>query len=94
MKGRLPTPRHTPAPWTVTITGMRGHFSIKEAQEHEAKHADDGVDGYTVSRANANLIAAAPELLQAAINVRDYLMADGKRMPFLDRAIGLALDGK
>lgn len=51
----------TPGPWTVQISGMRGGFSvyIPEAQKHEAAHSDDGLDGYTVSSANRNYIAAA-----------------------------------
>lgn len=64
---------HTPGPWTVKLTGMRGSFHIPEAQKHEAKAADvDDVDGYTVSSANARLIAAAPELLEAL----RYVMED------------------
>ena len=54
---------HTPGPWTVQLSGMRGSFHIVEAKKHEAAAADtDGVDGYTVSKANARLIAAAPDM--------------------------------
>jgi hypothetical protein len=55
--------KHTPGPWTVLLRGVRGTFHIPEAQAHEvlASHTD-GVDGYTVSKANANLIAAAPAM--------------------------------
>ncbi len=61
----LPQSRHgaTPGPWTVILGGTRGSFHIPEAQRHEAAHADDGQDGYSVSKANARLIAAAPDLL-------------------------------
>lgn len=62
-------PKWTPGPWTVLITGMRGSFHIPQAQAHEAGHADDGVDGYSVSKANAQLIAAAPELYEALANL-------------------------
>lgn len=57
--------KHTPGPWTVILRGERGTFHIPEAQKHEAERSDDGLDGYTVSKANAHLIAAAPELLEA-----------------------------
>lgn len=56
---------HTPGPWTVMLRGERGTFHVLEAQRHEAEHTSDGVDGYTVSSANARLIAAAPDLLHA-----------------------------
>jgi hypothetical protein len=57
---------HTLGPWTVILRGERGTFHIPEAQKHEAARADDGVDGFSVSRANAGLIAAAPDLLAAS----------------------------
>ena len=57
--------KHTPGPWSVILRGERGTFHIPQAQKHEAENADDGVDGHTVSSANARLIAAAPDLLEA-----------------------------
>jgi hypothetical protein len=66
--------KHTPGPWTVTLGGPRGSFHISEAKSHdEAEHSDDGVDGYTVSSANARLIAAAPDLLQKLQKVVAWL---------------------
>ena len=64
-----PNASYTPGPWTVDLNNLRGGFSvrIKEAAAHEASQSlRDGMDGYTVSNANRNLIAAAPELLAAA----------------------------
>lgn len=56
---------YTKGPWTVQLTGNRGGFFIPEAQKHEAEAADtDGIDGYSVSKANARLIAKAPAMLE------------------------------
>jgi hypothetical protein len=66
--------KHTPGPWTVQITGMRGSFHIPEAQRHEAAKTGDGVDGYTVSKANARLIAAAPDMLAALKAITEWFL--------------------
>lgn len=60
-------PKFTPGPWAVSISGLRGSFTVSspEMQKHEADNTEDGVDGYTVSSANRNLIAAAPEMYEA-----------------------------
>lgn len=44
----------TPGDWTVQISGRRGGYAvyIPEAQEHEAEHTGDGLDGYSVSKPN------------------------------------------
>jgi hypothetical protein len=70
---------HTQGPWTVLLRGERGTFHVVEAQKHEAEHTDDGVDGYTVSKANANLIAASPEMYAALTKIRDRRSLGGRR---------------
>ena len=64
---------HTPGPWTVILRGERGTFHVPEAQRHEADESDDGLDGYTISKSNARLISAAPELLEALKVARNNL---------------------
>lgn len=58
----------TPGPWTVIIRGERGTFHIPEAQKHEAQHADAGMDGASVSHANAYLICALPMILRKLLD--------------------------
>lgn len=49
----------TPGKRQVDINGMRGKYTVWLPKEHEAKAADsDGVDGYSVSSANRDFIAA------------------------------------
>jgi hypothetical protein len=80
------TAKHTPGPWTVELRGMRGAFHIPEAQRHEAEVADhDGVDGYTVSKANANLIAAAPTMRQLLQDALDEIHHPGANPGITER---------
>lgn len=61
--------KHTPGPWTVaTYTGNCGAYHITEAEKMISGMHD--AEGWTESQsmmdeANARLIAAAPELLEA-----------------------------
>jgi hypothetical protein len=69
--------KHSPTPWTVVplLSGSENHRGYRIASGNDWYLADvrpgdeDGLRG----AANARLIAAAPELLQFAKNVRDSL---------------------
>lgn len=64
--------KHTPGPWVVEAIGVEP--AVKAGQWYIAT-TNDGVDGDLTGRkslANANLIAAAPELLAA---LKDLLAA-------------------
>ena len=79
--------QHTPGPWILTtepteVEGVNVHFSIDshthisicggQSQEHmkDAIYEDE-------CRANARLIAAAPELLEALKELVEYMAAAG-----------------
>lgn len=72
-----PAPKHTPGPWAVG--GMHGHQYVRITADNHAKIVGtvrdcemDGLDSHGMhrwvqteeGRANARLIAAAPELLK------------------------------
>ena len=59
--------KHTPGPWRVDEGGteMGGKFSINTASQYVAETIGGFEDG--VQEANAMLIAAAPDLLEALI---------------------------
>lgn len=67
---------HTPGPWTWTRSADNGYFSINIHQADDAgetQHSSDigfiaqhfVVDAPLIAEANAKLLAAAPELLEA-----------------------------
>ena len=78
---------HTPAPWQIewnTAQGGEGHYikdsnDMGEISRIAAVLFHDDTDGET--RANARLIAAAPQLLEAlqttAANLRSWKAANG-----------------
>lgn len=80
--------KHTPSPWVVRVMGAQvvaidapngdqtiGHSRWKELAT--AYGCDDAMeDGEAVALANARLIAAAPELLEALRFIIDLLPAD------------------
>jgi hypothetical protein len=80
----------TPGPWSVVLRGSRGTFYIPEAHRHESTAADsDGVDGSTVSGANARLIASAPCMyaaLKEIIAITDADLASGQGFEMSDAA--------
>lgn len=91
--------KHTPGPWDVVLTGTRGSFHIPQAATHEAENWDDGVDGYTVSKANANLIKAAPDFLKAGKRIMEmfdfhyrdgYLPVNETHAPLIDLLAAIA----
>lgn len=59
-------PPHTPGPWTVGVDGISGCYFIPEVEAGDSPH---GLP--VVTEADADLIAAAPDLLEALKAVRD-----------------------
>ena len=65
--------KHTPGPWVIAESEQGRHFRAVSAKKHEALATvvwlmeDDDMDGVTSPEceANASLIAAAPDLLEA-----------------------------
>ena len=54
--------KHTPGPWTVEPSmDLWGHYIIQEAYDQ----TEDSEDSFEIDEANAKLIAAAPDLLEA-----------------------------
>lgn len=78
--------KHTPGPWKTKISGgERDVFSVKDIHGHVLAR----VSGYAISaitpeqrRANARLIAAAPDLLEALKKV--VAMCDAGALAALD----------
>lgn len=69
---------HTPGPWGAVpmVNGAKGAFYIAGNRNGNNAEVDIGTVGPTLSKsaeANALLIAAAPELLAAAIYAREVL---------------------
>ena len=62
--------KHTPGPWLSNPCGLSGDFGIYPDTEPEFKIATLGYSGdSSETQANARLIAAAPDLLQALKDV-------------------------
>lgn len=75
---------YTPGPWEVDDIGAGRAFSVRAGDERHAvaftnsaamsKHAcKNGIHGDAEQRANARLIAAAPELLEACEMLRGWI---------------------
>ena len=57
---------HTPAPWTVCKPhNAEGTIQIEQAHQMIGEVYGDGDDSVEETAANANLVAAAPEMLAA-----------------------------
>lgn len=73
--------KHTPGPWFLGESERGRHFRAVDAKEHGALASvvwlmeDDDIDGVSSPRceANAHLIAAAPDLLDALEEVVQWL---------------------
>lgn len=88
---------HTPGPWVVSglYGAPEGNFLIwTKAEDHAVAHifpiTHGGKDAESERLANARLIAAAPELLAALENARNWVAGDSKAGNFL-REIDAAL---
>ncbi len=66
------TPGHTPGPWTVSVQDLSGQFKIYPAS---------GKPAWDACNANARLIAAAPELLEAL----QLVLSDNRLMNAMNR---------
>ena len=90
MAAKLKKDQHTPAPWTwsggsYALTGAN-HLPILEAVEGTIYSEYSSDSAYVDCRpADAHLIAAAPELLEALEELTAGLYAgEGKTMPLID----------
>ncbi|HNR55119.1 MAG TPA: hypothetical protein PKJ19_08135 [Flavobacteriales bacterium] len=74
--------KHTPGPWKVHFVQNAHTYAVydkTETMRHIAEVSTPfGVDGDRIGHANANLIAAAPELLEALATFIEY---HDKEMP-------------
>jgi hypothetical protein len=64
---------HTSAPWRFTTKGWHPGFRVWDANDLRVCHCDNFHHTPEQSEANARLIAAAPDLLEAAKWGRDLL---------------------
>lgn len=86
--------RHTPGPWLSTSTGevMRGYsqpFAISQSGQPNlvAGVFGDVEGGEEVAKANARLITAAPDLLEALADALKYAEFEGHAFrPWHDKA--------
>lgn len=83
--------KHTPGPWSAHWLSNQGIFTIAgEGQVLNHAHvisygdgesADDDAAHEALARANAALIAAAPDLLESARRALDFLRATKRECP-------------
>lgn len=67
------TAKHTPVPWTVRSTCI---YTADEHKDWVASCGNGQVARQQINKANARLIAAAPELLEAAKLVLEWYEAE------------------
>ncbi|WP_236547270.1 hypothetical protein [Enterobacter roggenkampii] len=75
--------KHTPGPWSVNVIGQ--HWNNKSLKHIEVTFGQDGecICDTVYNPSDANLIAAAPDLLEALQNATRVLEA-GKNVKFPD----------
>jgi hypothetical protein len=83
-----PAPKHTPGPWR--IRWLTNGWPVITSDAHDIADLRLNGNGLPHVEANARLIAAAPELLEAAIAVRHYLPMDCEEAMMLRAAIAEA----
>ena len=74
---------HTPGPWLLVEQGDANEYAVLTPDKKEwviAFRLNPGRPIYAQEKANANIIAAAPELLEACINSFKTLIAIGCTM--------------
>ena len=68
--------KHTPGPWVIKATAYCIEVDTKEeivSEQYLADHHDGSQEEFDTAMANARLIAAAPDLLEALIDCRNEL---------------------
>lgn len=101
------TAKHTPGPWAFDGESRIDALQFRKLSPHKYKD-DDGIErefmeglvalpyacgGNGTHEANARLIAAAPDLLAALIDVRDNVRGDSPNMwALVDAAIAKAIE--
>jgi hypothetical protein len=90
-RGVIPL-NHTPGPWHRNIPPATHYPTVWAGRnKHVCKLSDRGPKG-DEAEANINLISAAPELLDALINVQEWIKGKGVELDFekIDHAISRA----
>lgn len=64
-------PKHTAAPWVISETSA--FIKIYDANDNEIADVSGGHTSINDDKANARLIAAAPELLEALEDLGNYM---------------------
>lgn len=82
--------QHTPGPWSVERHPHSGHPLVAGEGEYVVADCGNGEIETASEEANARLIAAAPELLEALISLRDFLRGNGTKSARADAAISKA----
>jgi hypothetical protein len=86
----LPLPGFTPGPWKwVGTQGNPGKYCYLHGEDHE--QVGVSFDGFTANKANAELIAAAPDLLAACQEALFRTPPGSQIGPMLRAAIDKAL---
>jgi hypothetical protein len=79
--------KHTPGPWEALFNGHYWEFVNSEsfqigdvcASQYDGDRHTKENPNYDLAKANAHLIAAAPELLHALQMARSYIIASGAK---------------
>lgn len=80
--------KHTPGPWEVAGTITQGRHAIDGAGTHKVPVAVTEWQDGDVSKANARLIAAAPELLTALKKLTAEMVGIGGFGPEIRELVG------
>jgi hypothetical protein len=73
----MKTHTHTPGPWhPVTLGASPDHAWAIDSELHEVARLPEWTDNQAEAEANARLIAAAPELLEALRNLTHPMASD------------------
>ena len=64
---------HTPAPWILDDLGDKWDLITETKNPHGPSWIAEIISGYDGDEANAKLIAAAPELLEACKAMAEYI---------------------
>jgi hypothetical protein len=82
-------PKFTPGPWTIKTDSEGGYafVEILGADGLQVANLESGGDAFDAqTEADAQLIAAAPELLEALREAREWILGEGSIVP--ERLVG------